>query len=146
MTSPNFAMWPSSIFSANIHFLWITELVLEERQFQKIHRILPTSMEVSTATISACRAKSLIVRQLLIHCTCVISSSLNDELVAVEDSIDVGNVLYHHIWERVNFKTKYVQLGRFVYFQYLVWASILLLEALMKYMTSKGNISNYIIQ
>ncbi len=32
----------------------------------------------------------------LIHCTCVTSSSFagNDELVAVEDSIDVGNVLY----------------------------------------------------
>ena len=34
-------------------------------------------MEVSTATISACTAKSL-----------------NDELVAVEDSIDMGNVLW----------------------------------------------------
>ena len=41
-------------------------------------------MEVSTLTISACIAKSLIVRQL----------QQNDELVAVEDSIDVGNVLY----------------------------------------------------
>ena len=96
-------------------------------------------MEVSPATISACTAKSLIVRQLqwtsvpdhpfsillpgafqqqnwkwmlwmlywmhhrnlhsaetLIHCTCVRSSSFggNDGLVAVEDSIDVGNVVY----------------------------------------------------
>ncbi len=53
-------------------------------------------MEVSTATIPACTAKSLIVRQLLIHCTCVPSSSFagNEELVAVEDFIDVGNVLY----------------------------------------------------
>ena len=32
----------------------------------------------------------------LIHCTCVTSSSFagNDELVAVEDSTDVGNVLW----------------------------------------------------
>ncbi len=35
-----------------------------ERQSQKIHRILPRSMEVSTATISACTAKLLILRQL----------------------------------------------------------------------------------
>ncbi len=46
-------------------------------------------MEVSTATVSACTAKSLIVRQL----QCVTSSIFagNDDLVAVEDSIDVGN-------------------------------------------------------
>ena len=37
-------------------------------------------MEVSTATNSACTAKSLIVR--------------HDEFAAVKDSIDVGNVLY----------------------------------------------------
>ena len=50
-------------------------------------------MEVFTATISACTAKSLIVRQL--QCTCVTRSGFvgNDELVTVEDSIDVGNVL-----------------------------------------------------
>ncbi len=79
-------------------------------------------MEVSTAIISAYTAKSLIVRQLqyisvpalwcfgdassrnlhsaetLIHCTCVIRSSCagNDELVTVEDSTIVGNVLYIH--------------------------------------------------
>ena len=52
-----------------------------------IHRILPTSMGVSSATISDCTAKSLIVRQL--QCF-----ALNDELVAVEDSLDVGNVLW----------------------------------------------------
>ena len=46
-----------------------------ERQSYKIHRILSTSMEVSTAPIS------------VIDCG-------NDELVAVDDSIDVGNVLY----------------------------------------------------
>ncbi len=39
-------------------------------------------MVVSTAAISACIAKSLIV-----------SFAGNDELVAVEDSIDLGNVL-----------------------------------------------------
>ncbi len=80
-------------------------------------------MEVFTATISVCTAKTLIVRQLqwasvpvlwmhhrnlhsaatLIHCTCITSSSFagNDELVAVEDSIDVGNVLwifYDSLW------------------------------------------------
>ena len=37
-------------------------------------------MKVSTAAISACTAKSMI--------------DGNDEFVAVEDSIDVGNVLY----------------------------------------------------
>ncbi len=62
-------------------------------------------MEISTATNSACSAKSMIVRQLqwtsvpvlwCLHCTRVKSSNFagNDELVAVEDSIDVGNVLY----------------------------------------------------
>ncbi len=45
-------------------------------------------MEVSTATISACTAKSLIVSR------GSPMQSLNDELVAVEDSIDVGNVLW----------------------------------------------------
>ena len=49
-------------------------------------------MEVSNATISACTTKSLIVRQL--QCSCITSSSFagNDEIVAVEESIDVGNV------------------------------------------------------
>ncbi len=63
-----------------------------ERQSLKIHRILSTSIKVSTATISACTAKSLVVRQL----QCVTSNSFAgyDELVAVEDSINVGNVLY----------------------------------------------------
>ncbi len=55
-------------------------------------------MEVSTATISACTAKSLIVRlqRTGVHCACVPRSSFagNDELVVVEDFIDVGNVLY----------------------------------------------------
>ncbi len=42
----------------------------------------------------------------LIHCTCVTCSSFagNNELVAVEDSIDVGNVLwmfYDYLWESV---------------------------------------------
>ncbi len=70
-----------------------------------MHRILPTSMEASTATISACTATSLIARQLqwssvpALWCfwgTCVTISSFagNDELVAVEDSIDVSNVLW----------------------------------------------------
>ncbi len=58
-----------------------------KRQTYKIHRILPTPMAVSTPTISACTAKPLIVRQLQFYAG-------NDELVAVEDSIDVGNVLY----------------------------------------------------
>ncbi len=53
-------------------------------------------MEVSTVTISACIAKSLIVRQLHNNSFCVTGSNFteNDEFVAVEDSIDVGNVLY----------------------------------------------------
>ena len=62
--------------------------------------ILPTSMKSSTATTSLCTAMTLI------DCSCLICSGIaeNDEVVAVEDFLDVGNIL-GKIW---------VSLSRFV--------------------------------
>ncbi len=66
---------------------FINDLIAKAKQSQskKIPRILPTSMEVSTATISACTVKSLIVRQPV---------ALLGMMNWLEDSMDLGNALY----------------------------------------------------
>ncbi len=58
--------------------------------------MLPTSMKATNAVISACTTViHCETTAALFHCTCGTSSSFagNDELVAVDDFINVGNVL-----------------------------------------------------
>ncbi len=89
---------------------YMTVVQTEQRQSKKIHRTLPTSMESSTATNSSFPAKLLLVIQVqywmhpkkhhstgtLVHCNCLTIKDFAvwDEMVAVETSIDMGNILW----------------------------------------------------
>ena len=62
--------------------------ICAERLTQDLPRISPTSMKSSTGTTSSFSAKPLHMRQFI--CSGIAE---NDEVVAVEDFIDVGNIL-----------------------------------------------------
>ncbi len=71
-----------------VFVLELTEPDKNKRLTQDFPRILPTSMQSSTSTTSSFTAIAL-------HVSCLICSGIaeNDEVVAVEDFIDVGNNL-----------------------------------------------------
>ncbi len=102
-------IWNDHTKRLNIHIsLWgcistwrIMEKMLHqvsERQLYKMYMTLPTSMESSTTTKSSFPAKLLLVTQvqwISIRHSCLTFNdfALQAEMVAVETSMDVGNIL-----------------------------------------------------
>ena len=81
--------WSAEILKdSNCVDVWPNPVAIPQRLTQDFSRILPTSMKSSTATTSSFLAMPLHMRQLL--CS---GFAENDEKVAVEDFIDVGNIL-----------------------------------------------------